>query len=135
MRKSIFCIFVLALLTLVGCEEKHDSYYVLYVYGTVVDEAGEPIQGIRAYPEGGNFAGREGYTNYLGEFGGYTHLAPRSRWVIHLEDVDGEHNRGEYESLSVDITAKVTPPGRPDEWGYTGSCMVQLGNIVLKQKM
>lgn len=135
MRKSIFCIFVLALLTLVGCEEKHDSYYVLYVYGTVVDEAGEPIQGIRAYPEGGNFAGREGYTNYLGEFGGYTHLAPRNRWVIHFEDVDGEHNKGEYESLSVDITAKVTPPGRPDEWGYTGSCMVQLGNIVLKQKM
>lgn len=135
MRKSIFCIFVLALLTLVGCDEKHDSYYVLYVYGTVVDEAGEPIQGIRAYPEGGNFAGREGYTNYLGEFGGYTHLAPRNRWVIHFEDVDGEHNRGEYESLSVDITAKVTPPGRPDEWGYTGSCMVQLGNIVLKQKM
>ena len=135
MRKSIFCIFVLALLALVGCEEKHDSYYVLYVYGTVVDEAGEPIQGIRAYPEGGNFAGREGYTNYLGEFGGYTHLAPRNCWVIHFEDVDGEHNRGEYESLSVDITAKVTPPGRPDEWGYTGSCMVQLGNIVLKQKM
>lgn len=135
MRKSIFCIFVLALLTLVGCDEKHDSYYVLYVYGTVVDEAGEPIQGIRAYPEGGSFAGREGYTNYLGEFGGYTHLAPRNRWVIHFEDVDGEHNRGEYESLSVDITAKVTPPGRPDEWGYTGSCMVQLGNIVLKQKM
>ena len=135
MRKSIFCIFVLALLTLVGCEEKHDSYYVLYVYGTVVDEAGEPIQGIRAYPDGGDFAGREGYTNYLGEFGGYTHLAPRSRWVIHFEDVDGEHNRGEYESLSVDITANVTPPGRPDEWGYTGSCMVQLGNIVLKQKM
>ena len=135
MHKSIFCIFVLALLTLVGCDEKHDSYYVLYVYGTVVDEAGEPIQGIRAYPEGGSFAGREGYTNYLGEFGGYTHLAPRNLWVIHFEDVDGEHNRGEYESLSVDITAKVTPPGRPDEWGYTGSCMVQLGNIVLKQKM
>ena len=48
MRKSIFCIFALALLTLVGCEEKHEPYYVLSVYGTVVDEAGEPIQGIHA---------------------------------------------------------------------------------------
>lgn len=135
MRKSIFCIFALALLTLVGCEEKHEPYYVLSVYGTVVDEAGEPIQGIHAYPEGGDFAGREGYTNYEGKFGGYAHLAPCNRWVIRFEDVDGEHNRGEYESLSVDITDKVTPPIKPDEWGYTGSSLVNIGTIVLKRIM
>ena len=70
MRKSIFCIFALALLMLVGCEEKNNPYYVLTVVGTVVDEAGEPIQGIHAYPEGGDFGGRDGYTDYLGKFGG-----------------------------------------------------------------
>lgn len=136
MRRIIFGIFAVAAFAFIGCDkEKHDPYYVLYVAGRVVDEAGEPIQGIHAYPEGGDFEGRDGYTNYLGEFGGYTYLAPRNRWVIHFEDVDGLYNGGEYESWSIDITAKVTPPSSPDEWGYSGSCMVQLGDIVLKRKL
>ena len=134
MRRLMFCLFVLAALAMAGCEEKHEPYYVLYVYGTVVDEMGEPIQGIYAYPEGGAFAGRNGYADYLGAFGGFDHLAPRNRWIMHFEDVDGEYNGGEYESLSIDITDMVTPPCQPDEWGFSGSCMVQMGNIVLKRK-
>ncbi|MBO7262761.1 MAG: hypothetical protein J6U95_07525 [Alistipes sp.] len=134
MRKSIFCIFALALLTLVGCEEKHEPYYVLYVVGTVVDEAGEPIQGIHAYPEGGDFAGREGYTNYEGKFGGHAYLAPRNQWTMIFEDVDGDYNGGEYERLTIDISQKVTAPIAPDEWGYSGSGYVELGTIVLKKK-
>ena len=134
MRKSIFCIFALALLTLVGCEEKNNPYYVLTVVGTVVDEAGEPIQGIHAYPEGGDFAGREGYTNYEGKFGGYAHLAPRNQWTMIFEDVDGDYNGGEYERLTIDISQKVTAPIAPDEWGSSGSGYVELGTIVLKKK-
>ena len=134
MRKSIFCIFALALLTLVGCEEKHEPYYVLYVVGTVVDEAGEPIQGIHAYPEGGDFEGREGYTDYLGKFGGHAYLAPRNQWTMIFEDVDGDYNGGEYERLTIDISQKVTAPIAPDEWGYSGSGYVELGTIVLKKK-
>lgn len=135
MRKSIFCIFALALLTLVGCEEKHEPYYVLSVYGTVVDEAGEPIQGIHAYPEGGDFAGREGYTNYEGKFGGHAYLAPRNQWTMIFEDVDGDYNGGEYERLTIDISQKVTAPIAPDEWGYSGSSLVDIGTIVLKRIM
>ena len=134
MRKSIFCIFALALLTLVGCEEKHEPYYVLTVVGTVVDEAGEPIQGIHAYPEGGDFGGRDRYTDYLGKFGGHAHLAPRNQWTMIFEDVDGDYNGGEYEMLTVDISQKVTAPIAPDEWGYSGSGYVELGTIVLKKK-
>ena len=134
MRKSIFCIFALALLALVGCEEKHEPYYVLTVVGTVVDEAGEPIQGIHAYPEGGDFEGRDGYTDYLGKFGGHAHLAPRNQWTMIFEDVDGDYNGGEYERLTVDISQKVTAPIAPDEWGYSGSGYVELGTIVLKKK-
>lgn len=134
MRKSIFCIFALALLTLVGCEEKHEPYYVLYVVGTVVDEAGEPIQGIHAYPEGGDFEGRDGYTNYEGKFGGHAYLAPRNQWTMIFEDVDGDYNGGEYERLTIDISQKVTAPIAPDEWGYSGSGYVELGTIVLKKK-
>lgn len=134
MRKSIFCIFALALLALVGCEEKHEPYYVLTVVGTVVDEAGEPIQGIHAYPEGGDFEGRDGYTDYLGKFGGHAHLAPRNQWTMIFEDVDGDYNGGEYERLTIDISQKVTAPIAPDEWGYSGSGYVELGTIVLKKK-
>ena len=134
MRKSIFCLFALALLTLVGCEEKNNPYYVLTVVGTVVNEAGEPIQGIHAYPEGGDFQGRDGYTDYLGKFGGHAHLAPRNQWTMIFEDVDGDYNGGEYEMLTVDISQKVTAPIAPDEWGYSGSGYVELGTIVLKKK-
>lgn len=122
------------MLTLVGCEEKHEPYYVLYVVGTVVDEAGEPIQGIHAYPEGGDFEGRDGYTDYLGKFGGHAYLAPRNQWTMIFEDVDGDYNGGEYERLTIDISQKVTAPIAPDEWGYSGSGYVELGTIVLKKK-
>lgn len=136
MRRIIFGILAVAAFAFIGCDkEKNDPYYVLSVVGRVVDEAGEPIQGIHAYPEGGDFEGRDGYTDYLGKFGGHAYLAPRNRWVIHFEDVDGLYNGGEYESWSIDITVNVTPPSSPDEWGYSGSCMVQLGDIVLKRKL
>lgn len=137
MRRIIFGILAVAICTLVGCEKevKNDPYYVLTVVGTVVDEAGEPIQGIHAHPEGGDFQGRDGYTDYQGKFGGHSYLAPRNKWVIVFEDVDGEYNGGEYESLTIDITSKVTPPRTPDEWGFSGSGYVEMGTIVLKKKM
>jgi hypothetical protein len=134
MRRLIFSIFALASLFVVGCEEKHEPYYVLWAEGTVVNEAGEPIQGIHIYPEGGNFPGREGYTDYQGYFSGNCSVAPRDRWIIYVEDVDGDYNGGEYEGLSVDITDMVRQPIAPDEWGYSGSCSVDLGTIVLKHK-
>lgn len=136
MRRIIFGILAVAICTLVGCEKevKNDPYYVLTVVGTVVDEEGEPIQGIHAYPEGGDFEGRDGYTDYLGKFGGHAHLAPRNQWTMIFEDVDGDYNGGEYERLTVDISQKVTAPIAPDEWGYSGSGYVELGTIVLKKK-
>ena len=136
MRRIIFVILAVAICTLVGCEKevKNDPYYVLTVVGTVVDEAGEPIQGIHAYPEGGDFEGRDGYTDYLGKFGGHAHLAPRNQWTMIFEDVDGDYNGGEYEMLTVDISQKVTAPIAPDEWGYSGSGYVEMGTIVLKKK-
>ena len=136
MRRIIFGILAVAICTLVGCEKevKNDPYYVLTVVGTVVDEAGEPIQGIHAYPEGGDFDGRDGYTDYLGKFGGHAHLAPRNQWTMIFEDVDGDYNGGEYERLTIDISQKVTAPIAPDEWGYSGSGYVEMETIVLKKK-
>lgn len=135
MRKILFGIIAIAACTFAGCEkDKHEPYYVLYASGTVVDESGEPIQGIHVYPEGDDFYGREGYTDYQGCFSGYCHVAPRSKWIMLFEDVDGDYNGGEYQTLTIDISQKVTAPIAPDEWGYSGSGSIELGTIVLKKK-
>jgi len=74
----------------------------------VENEEGEPIQGIFVYPEGGEFAGREGYSDYLGRVVTSSTLhSVDGKFVIHFEDVDGEYNLGVYESVSVDITDEV----------------------------
>ena len=54
---------VLCGLALSSCEKepKHESYYVLYFSAHVVDEDGNPIQGICAYPETSAFYGRTGW--------------------------------------------------------------------------
>ena len=130
----LFTTFVLLVST--SCEKAtygHNPYYVLWITATVVDEQGEPIEGIYAYPEGENFDGREGYTNYLGNIDASAHPTPRERWVVCFEDVDGYHNRGLYENTVVDITDKIIAPHKPDRGGYTGSTFIEMGTIVLKR--
>ena len=130
MRKILF--LMLALMALASCE-KHPRYYVLYLSATVVDESGNPIQGIEASPEGESFKGRTGYSNYKGEINGFVHIAPRTPLFIVIEDVDGEANGGEFESQRIDITDRVHYCA-PDEWGFSGSDNVKLGTITLKSK-
>ena len=96
----------------------------------VVDEAGEPIQGIYAYPEGGEFAGREGYSDYLGRITTYSKLSTmQGKYIIHFEDVDEEYNGGVFEAVSVDITDKVA-----SSVGATGSADVVLESVVMKRR-
>lgn len=133
---NIICIGIVALLT-VGCDkiDPVDEYYGLWVSAVVVDEEGVPIQGIYSYPEKDKFDGRLGYSNHLGEIHAFAQVEPRKRWRVYFEDIDGEYNRGEYETLEVDITDKITtPPTMPDKWGFTGSGIVELGTVMLKRK-
>lgn len=124
----------IALLMSASCEkEKNDPYYVIWFSATVVDEAGEPIQGIHLYPENAEFVGRTGYTDYNGKIAARSNTEPRTKWIICVEDIDGEYNRGTYESKEIDITDKVTPALKPDERGYSGSCSVDVGTITLKR--
>ncbi len=132
--KRIAFILGFALL-IVGCDKINpaDEYYGLWLSAVVVDEEGEPIQGIYAYPEGDKFDGREGYSNHLGKIEAFGHVDPHKRWIIYFADVDGAYNRGEYETLEVDITDMVTPPTTPDKWGFTGSGIVELVTVVMKR--
>ena len=128
---------VLCGLALSSCEKepKHRSYYVLYFSAHVVDEAGNPIQGIYSYPETSAFYGRSGYSDYQGVISGFAHLHPSEIHNIVFEDIDGEYNGGEYETITVDIYDKLTGINNtPDEWGYVGSDVVDLGDVVMKLK-
>ena len=98
MKRLILLAMVLCGLALSSCEKepKHRSYYVLYFSAHVVDEAGNPIQGIYSYPEPNAFYGRTGYSDYQGEISGFVHLHPSELHNIVFEDVDGEANGGEF---------------------------------------
>lgn len=136
MRRYLIIILVL-LLGVGGCEKeprlKKNQYYVLWITARVVDETGEPIQGIYVYPEGAKFPGREGYTDYKGEMGGNTRIDPYKQVKIVVEDVDGEYNRGVWKTHVIDITSQITPPQDPDNNGFLGSSFIELGDIVLTQ--
>lgn len=136
MKRVIPILIYIASLFTLGCDKINpaDEYYGLWVSAVVVDEEGEPIQGIYAYPEGDTFDGRLGYSNHLGQIHGFGQVEPRRRWIVYFEDIDKEYNRGEYATLEVDITDKITPPSTPDRWGFTGSAVVELGTIVMKRK-
>ena len=133
--KRLMLLFAALLCVVVsGCDEIYEDYYCLYFSAEIVDEDGVPIQGIYAYPEGGKFDGREGYSNHLGKIEAFGQIKPSRRFVVCIEDVDGEYNRGEYEGVAIDITNMVKAPSAPDDYGFTGSDIVDLGRVVLKRK-
>lgn len=134
MRRFIYVLYAVAMLAAVGCDKEvphEDQYYVLWFSTTVVDEAGEPIQGIKAAPVDGEFVGRTGYSDYKGKISGRAYLTPRTEWEVCFEDVDGEANGGIYERTTININPKV--PEKPDEWGFVGSDVVTIEKVVLKK--
>lgn len=137
MKRLILLALVLCGVALTSCEKepKHESYFVLYFSAHVVDEAGDPIQGIYAYPEPNAFYGRTGYSDYQGVISGFVHLHPSEIQNLVFEDVDGEYNGGVYETVTLNLRDKVSGLGnKPDEWGYVGSDIVHIGEVVMKLK-
>lgn len=134
--KRYFALLLAVVTLLSGCDRfsTEEEYYVLYMDTVVVDEAGEPIQGIYAYPEGDEFSGRTGYSDHLGKISAFGHIRPRGSFVIHFDDIDGEYNGGAYESVTVDIRGLVTPPSAPDQYGFTGSGVATIEKVVMKRK-
>ena len=137
MKRIVILVLALCCLVLSSCEKepKHRSYYVLYFSARVVDEAGNPIQGIYSYPETSAFYGRSGYSDYQGVISGFVHIHPSELHNIVFEDVDGDYNGGEYETVTVNIREQLAGlNNKPDEWGFVGSDVVDLGDVVMKLK-
>ena len=111
-------------------EEVEDKAYRITLSVTVVNEAGEPIQGILVRPESGDFAGREGYTDHLGSITTSSYIeSVNGRFVLQFKDVDGEYNLGEYEDIDLDITDRVLAVATE-----YGTADVTLEPVVMKKK-
>ena len=138
MKRLILLAMVVCSFALSSCEKepKREPYYVLSFCAEVVDEEGNPIQGIYSYPEGSAFYGRSGYSDYQGIIDyGFVHINPNKLHKVVFEDVDGDYNGGEYESVTVDIRDQLTGiNNKPDEWGYVGSALVNVGKVTMKLK-
>ena len=133
---------LLGLLGLTSCE----SFFGAAEYGTphvnfslkarVVDEAGNPIQGIEVRTEeGGRFEYNTGFSDYEGNidaYGGYFWPGVQNQKMQFI-DGDGEANGGEFETLTVKIENLTQTEEGDGNW-YDGAYTADMGTVTMKLK-
>ena len=133
---------LLGLLGLTSCE----SFFGAAEYGAphvnfslkarVVDEAGNPIQGIEVRTEeGGRFEYNTGFSDYEGYIdasGGYFWPGVQNQKMQFI-DVDGEANGGEFETLTVKIENLIQTEEGDGNW-YNGAYTADMGTVTMKLK-
>lgn len=102
----------------------------------VIDEAGNPIQGIEVRTKSGQpFDHNTGIADYLGNIEAVSgSMWPDEQYEVVFLDVDGEYNGGEFESLELDISGKVKQTKKGDGDWYQGSYKAELGDVTLTLK-
>lgn len=141
MKRLIYLLLALLGFGSAGCEEMigvceygvpHASFNLK---ARVVDEAGNPIQGIEVRTkEGGGFEDRTGVADYLGNIDAHGSIWPGSQYEVVFEDIDGELNGGEFETLELDIRDKVEQTKDGDGNWNDGSYSADLGDVIMKLK-
>lgn len=137
MKRLIYMLMALMGFGAVACEEVNSDvageYGVPHVTfslkARVVDEAGEPIEGIKV---SANWI--EGYTNQDGEININGSVFTGSQYRVTFEDVDGEENGGEFETLVLDITEKVEQTSDGSGSWNDGAFKAELGDVTMKLK-
>ena len=133
---------LLGLLGLTSCE----SFFGAAEYGAphvnfslkarVVDEAGNPIQGLEVRTEeGGRFEYNTGFSDYEGNidaYGGYFWPGVQNQKMQFI-DVDGEANGGEFETLTVKIENLTQTEEGDGNW-YDGAYTADMGTVTMKLK-
>ena len=101
----------------------------------VVDEAGNPIQGIEVRTEdGGHFEYNTGFSDYLGYIDANGTFWPGTQHgKVQFIDIDGEANGGEFETLTVDIENATQTEEGSGGW-YEGAYTADLGTVTMKLK-
>ena len=102
----------------------------------VIDEAGNPIQGIEVRTKSGQpFDHNTGIADYLGNIEAVSgSMWPDEQYEVVFLDVDGEYNGGEFESLELDISGKVKQTKKGDGDWYQGTYKAELGDVTLTLK-
>lgn len=99
----------------------------------VIDEAGNPIQGIEVRTKGDHrFDNKTGFSDYMGNIDAYGSVWPGSQYEVVFEDVDGEANGGQFESLELDITDKVRQTEEGSGSWYEGGYTADIGDVTMK---
>lgn len=145
MKKLIYFLMALVGFGAAGCEESAAEYGCpnvnFRVTARVVDEAGEPIEGIRVgiYHEEwdggyacGDFENRTGYTDYQGCIDAYGSPFSVPEKLV-FEDVDGEANGGEFETQIIDVVGVEQTEEGSGHW-YGGAYEVHIGDVVMTLK-
>ncbi len=102
----------------------------------VVDEKGNPIQGIEVRTKkGGYFADRTGVSDYLGNIDAHDgFIWPGSQYDVVFYDIDGPLNGGEFETLEMDISDKVVQTKEGDGNWNGGTFVAELGDVTMTLK-
>lgn len=102
----------------------------------VIDEAGNPIQGIEVRTKSGQpFDHNTGFADYLGNIEAVSgDIWPNEQYKVVFLDVDGEYNGGEFESLELDISDEVKQTKKGSGDWYQGTYKAELGDVTLTLK-
>lgn len=146
MKRLIYFLMTMLGFGAIGC----DSGMGMVEYGCpnvnfrvtarVVDEAGEPIEGIRVgiYHQMGDgyqcedFEDRTGYTDYRGYIDARSSPFSVPKKLV-VEDVDGEANRGEFEHQILNVEGFTQTDEGDGNW-YGGGYEVHIGDVIMKLK-
>lgn len=137
MKKLIY--FLLALLGVscnIGMAEYGTPHVSFSLKARVVDEAGNPIQGVEVRTkEGGYFDDRTGVSDYLGNIDAYgSYIWPGTQYDVVFYDIDGPLNGGEFEALEMDISDKVVQTKEGDGNWNGGTYVAELGDVTMTLK-
>lgn len=137
MKKLIYLLLALLGFGAVSCEEIGEDARVEYgcphvnfsLKARVVNQMGEPIEGIKVRVDW-----IEEYTDPNGEIDVNVSVFTGSQNMVRFEDVDGEANGGEFETLTLDITDKVEQTEDGSGSWYDGAFKAELGDVTMTLK-
>lgn len=131
---------LLGLLGLTSCDHFGTAEYgcpnvSFSLKARVVDEAGNPIQGIEVRTEDGKrFEYNTGFSDYEGNIDAYGGFWPGvQNQKVQFIDVDGEANGGEFETLTVKIENLTQTEEGDGNW-YDGAYTADMGTVTMKLK-
>ena len=104
------------------------------VSARVIDEAGTPIKGIQLVVGDGEAAEyNSSFSDEEGIVDMETWMWPGGPYNVVFVDVDGKDNGGEFETLKLDITDKVTQYEDGSGSWYQGGYEAELGDVTLQK--